>query len=131
MVKTIAYQLNNLHVYRQISLHPVKFAVCIAISRRCIVEPVFFYHTINAVRYREQTLESFINQLDDEELQYEYFQQDYATPHTAQAKNILDTNYSHFANCIPPLSIVRKGVLLAFWVLAKNLLDQDTYCLLN
>ncbi|KAJ3655909.1 hypothetical protein Zmor_015017 [Zophobas morio] len=36
-------------------------------------------------RYRQQILEPFIQQLDDEELQLGYFQQDGATAHTARA----------------------------------------------
>jgi hypothetical protein len=50
-----------------------------------LIGPIFFHQTINAERYRELVLNEFINQLDDEELQYGYFQQDGATPHTTRA----------------------------------------------
>jgi NADH:ubiquinone oxidoreductase subunit len=62
-------------------LHPVKVGVWIAVSRRRLIGPIFFHETINATRYREQILEIFINQLDDEELQNGYFQHDGATAH--------------------------------------------------
>jgi hypothetical protein len=65
-------------------LHPVKVGVWIAVSRRRLIGPIFFHETINATRYREQILEIFINQLDDEELQNGYFQHDGATAHTTQ-----------------------------------------------
>jgi hypothetical protein len=43
-----------------------------------------FNGTINGQRYREQILEPFINELDDEEVQTGYFQHDGATAHTAR-----------------------------------------------
>jgi hypothetical protein len=43
---------------------------------------IFFHENINATEDREQILEIFINQLDDEELQNGYFQHDGATAHT-------------------------------------------------
>jgi hypothetical protein len=43
---------------------------------------IFFHENINATKDREQILEIFINQLDDEELQNGYFQHDGATAHT-------------------------------------------------
>ncbi|CAH1379308.1 unnamed protein product [Tenebrio molitor] len=63
----------------------MKVGVWIAVSRRRLIGPIFFHQTINAERYRELILNEFINQLDDEELQYGYFQQDGVTPHTTQA----------------------------------------------
>jgi hypothetical protein len=42
-------------------------------------------HTINGMRYREQILKVFINQLDDEVQQFGYFQHDGATAHTTRA----------------------------------------------
>jgi hypothetical protein len=65
-------------------LHPVKVGVWIAVSRKRLIGPIFFHETLNAIRYREQILEIFINQLDDEELQNGYFQHDGATAHTTQ-----------------------------------------------
>lgn len=52
---------------------PITVGVRIAIPRRRIVGPVFLYHTIIAVRYKQQILESLINKLDHGELQYGYF----------------------------------------------------------
>jgi hypothetical protein len=75
----------NPHVFVEAPLHPMKVGVWIAVSRRRLIGPIFFHQTINAERYRELILNEFINQLDDEELQYGYFQQDVATPHTTQA----------------------------------------------
>jgi hypothetical protein len=72
----------NPHAFVETRLHPVKVGVWIAVSRRRLIGPIFFHETVNATRYREQILEIFINQLDDEELQNGYFQHDGATAHT-------------------------------------------------
>lgn len=69
-------------------MHPVKVGVWVAISRRRIIGPIFFNETITADRYKEQILQPFLDQLHDDELQHGYFQQDGATPHTAN--RILD-----------------------------------------
>jgi hypothetical protein len=63
----------NPHVFVEAPLHPMKVGVWIAVSRRRLIGPIFFHQTINAERYRELILNEFINQLDDEELQYGYF----------------------------------------------------------
>ena len=55
----------------------------IAVSRRRLIGPIFFYDTLNALRYREKILEVFIQQLHDDELGGGYFQQNGATAHTA------------------------------------------------
>jgi hypothetical protein len=39
-----------------------------------VIGPIFFHDTINGTRYREQILEVFMNQLDDEELQFGYYE---------------------------------------------------------
>ena len=44
-----------------------------------------FSGNINAARCRDEMLTSFLNQLDDDELVYDYFQQDGATAHTTGA----------------------------------------------
>ncbi|KAJ3646271.1 hypothetical protein Zmor_023865 [Zophobas morio] len=59
-----------------------KVGVWAAISQRRIIGPIFFDGNINAARYRDEILSVFLNQLDDEELVYGYFQQDGATAHT-------------------------------------------------
>jgi hypothetical protein len=69
----------NPHVTVATSLHPVKVGVWVAMSRQRIIGPCFFDFTINSERYINHILEPFINQLDDQELQNEYFQQDSAT----------------------------------------------------
>ncbi|CAH1107732.1 unnamed protein product [Psylliodes chrysocephalus] len=74
----------NPHSFVEISLHPIKVGIWIAISRRRIIGPIFFYDTINGQRYRNIFLE-FVEQLQDDELQLGYFQQDGATAHTARA----------------------------------------------
>jgi hypothetical protein len=55
-------------------LHPLKVRVWGAISRRRIIAPIFFEETVN-------TFNTFVNQLDDEELLRSLFQQDGVTCH--------------------------------------------------
>jgi len=49
-----------------------------------IIGPIFFDATITTAAYME-TFNTFVNQLDDEELSIGYFQQDGATSHTSHA----------------------------------------------
>ena len=51
-------------------------------SRRRIIGPIFFDATITTAAYLE-IFNTFVNQLDDEELSTGYFQQDAATSHTS------------------------------------------------
>jgi len=53
-------------------------------SRRRIIGPIFFDATITTAAYME-IINTFVNQLDDEELTIGYFQQDGATSHTSHA----------------------------------------------
>jgi len=53
-------------------------------SRRRIIGPIFFDATIKTAAYME-IFNTFVNQLDDEELSIGYFQQDGATSHTSHA----------------------------------------------
>lgn len=78
------WNTENPHAFEETPLHSVKVGVWLAVSRRRIIGPIFFQDTINGVRYREQILEVFINQLDDEEQQFGYFQHDGATAHTTR-----------------------------------------------
>lgn len=78
------WSTENPHVFVENTLHPIKVGIWVAMSKRRIIEPIFFHDTINAVRYREQILEPFINSLHEDELTLGYFQQDGATAHTAQ-----------------------------------------------
>lgn len=73
----------NPNQFVETNLHPIKVGIWVAMSRRRIIGPIFFYDTVNGVRYR-QILETFIEQLHDDELQYGFFQQDNAPAHTAK-----------------------------------------------
>lgn len=73
----------NPHVYVETNMHPIKVGVWCAMSRTRIIGPIFFHDTINAQRYRTLILEPFLAQLNDNEIQFGYFQQDGATAHTA------------------------------------------------
>jgi len=53
-------------------------------SRRRIIGPIFFDATTTTAGYME-IFNTFVNQLDDEELSIGYFQQDGATSHTSHA----------------------------------------------
>jgi len=64
--------------------HSEKTVVCCGMSRRRIIGPIFFDATITTAAYME-IFNTFVNQLDDEELSIGYFQQDGATSHTSHA----------------------------------------------
>jgi len=53
-------------------------------SQRHIIGPIFFDATITTTAYME-IFNTFVNQLDEEELSIGYFQQDGATSHTSHA----------------------------------------------
>ena len=65
-------------------LHPEKIGVWCGMFRRSIIGPIFFDATITTVAYME-IFNTFVNQLDDEELSVGYFQQPGATSHTSHA----------------------------------------------
>jgi hypothetical protein len=73
----------NPHATVETTLHPIKVGVWVAMSRQRISGPYFFNFTVNSERYINNILEPFVNELDDQELQYGHFQQDSATAHTA------------------------------------------------
>ncbi|KAJ3661413.1 hypothetical protein Zmor_005808 [Zophobas morio] len=75
------WSAENPFVFEERPLHSVKVGVWLAVSRRRVIGPIFFHNTINSARYREQILEVFLNHLDDEELEFGYFQQDGAPAH--------------------------------------------------
>ncbi|RZC42259.1 DDE 3 domain containing protein [Asbolus verrucosus] len=64
--------------------HPRKVVVWVAVSCRRIIGPYFFDGNINDVRYREEILTPFLNELHNDELIFGYFQQDHATCHTTR-----------------------------------------------
>ena len=53
-------------------------------SRQRIIGPIFFEETIKTAAHME-IFNTFVNQLDDEELSVVYFQQDGTTSHTSHA----------------------------------------------
>ena len=65
-------------------LHSEKTGVWCGMSRRCIIGPIFFDATITTAACMD-IFNAFVNQLDDEELSFGYFQQDGATSHTSHA----------------------------------------------
>ena len=75
------WSAENLFLFEESPLHSVKVGVLLAVSRRRVIGPIFFHNTINSARYRKQIFEVFINQLNDEELQFGYFQQDWTPAH--------------------------------------------------
>jgi len=64
--------------------HSEKIGVWCGMSRRRIIGPNCFEETIKTTAYIE-IFNTFVNQLDDEELSIGYFQQDGATSHTSLA----------------------------------------------
>lgn len=73
----------NPHNYVETSLHPLKVGIWVAMSRRRIIGPIFFYETVNGRRYRTDILSPFMEQLHDDELELGNFQQDGAPAHIA------------------------------------------------
>jgi len=67
------------------SLHSEKIGVRCGMSRRPIIGPIFLDATITTAAYTE-IFNTFVNQLDDEELSIGYFQQDEAISHTSHAE---------------------------------------------
>ena len=65
-------------------LHSQKIGVWCGMSRRRIIGPSYFDATITTAAYME-IFNTFVNQMDDEELSIGYFQQDGATSHTSHA----------------------------------------------
>ena len=64
--------------------HSEKIVVWCGMSRRRIIGPIFLDATITTAVYMK-IFNTFVNQLDDEELSVGYFQQDGATSHTSHA----------------------------------------------
>jgi hypothetical protein len=75
------WSAENPHTIVEAPLHAEKVGVWAAISARRLIGPIFFNDDINAERYRQEILQTFLNKLHDDELQEGYFQQDGATPH--------------------------------------------------
>ena len=77
--------------------HSEKIGVWCGMSRQCIIGPIFFDGTITTAVYME-IFNTFVNQLDDEELSSGYFQQDGMTSHTSHAS--MAKIQSFFGNCV-------------------------------
>jgi hypothetical protein len=78
------WSTDNPHAYLKAPLYPQKIGIWIAVSRRRLIGPIFFNNTINGQRCREQILQNFIQQLDENERNYGWFHHDGATAHTTQ-----------------------------------------------
>ena len=65
-------------------LHSGMIDVWCGMSRRSIIGPIFFDATITTAAYMA-IFNTFVNQLDDEELSIGYFQQDGVTFHASHA----------------------------------------------
>ena len=74
----------NPNAVREEPLHSEKIGVWCGMSRQRIIGSIFFEETIKTAAYME-IFNTFVNQLDDEELSVGYFQQDGATSHTSHA----------------------------------------------
>jgi len=74
----------NPNTIREEPLHSEKIGVWCGMFQRRTTGPIFFNATITTDAYME-ILNTFLNQLDDEELSIGYFQQDGATSHTSHA----------------------------------------------
>jgi len=70
------------HEIHEVPLHSEKTGVWCAISRCCIIGPIFFHETLNTAHYLE-IFNEFVDQLDDDELRNGYLEQDGATCHTS------------------------------------------------
>ena len=71
----------------QTPLYSPKTTVWCGISRKRIIGPFFFRQTVNQENYREMIQNCFLPSLheaDPDSLEFAYFQQDGATPHTAK-----------------------------------------------
>ena len=88
-------------------------------SRRRIIGPIFFEEVVKTAAYME-IFNTFVNQLDDEELSIGYFQQDGATSHTSHAS--MAEIQSFFGN-----RVVSKGL----WPLRSPDLTPPNYFLLG
>ena len=77
------WSTDNPYQFIETPLHPEKIGVWAAISPRRNIGPIFFHETVKATLYKDQFLQTFLEDVHDDELQEGYFQQDGATAHTA------------------------------------------------
>jgi len=75
--------VKNPNVIHEEPLHAEKIGIWCGMYQQHIIGPIFFDATITTAAYME-IFNTFVNQMDDEELSIGYFQQDGATFHTSQ-----------------------------------------------
>ena len=75
------WSAENPHVFGETRLHLVKIGTWCAMSRRRIIGPSFD-ETLTTQRYRNNILTAFVQELQDDELQDDFFQPDGAKEHT-------------------------------------------------
>ena len=78
------WESENPNAMHEEPLHSQKIDVWCGMSWRRTIGPIFFEETIKTAAYMD-IFNTFVNQLDDEELSIGYFQQDGATSHTSHA----------------------------------------------
>jgi len=86
-VRSRIWASENPNAIHEEPLHSEKIGVWFGMSRRRIIGPIFFDATITTAAYME-IFNTFVNQLDDEELSVGYFQQDGATSRTSHVSTI-------------------------------------------
>ena len=74
----------NPNAVHEEALRSEKIGVWCGMFRRLIIGPIFFDATITTAAYTE-TFNTFLNQVEDEELSIGYFQRDGATSHISRA----------------------------------------------
>ncbi|PNF43794.1 hypothetical protein B7P43_G09755 [Cryptotermes secundus] len=96
----------NPHTIQQVPLHSEKLGVWCAVSPRRIIGPLFFHETLNSDRYINGILNPFFKQLSAEERQYEYFQEESATAHTARCEVCFQAEGGHFQHMLQRTAIL-------------------------
>ncbi len=76
------WSTNNLHVFEETLLHPIKVGIWCAISTHQVVSPIVFDKTMDSDVYMK-IIQDFVAFLEEDE-RYAWFQQDGATAHTAE-----------------------------------------------
>jgi hypothetical protein len=77
------WSAHNPQFLQQTALHRQKVEVWVAISRKWMIGPIFFYNSSTSDRYCNDILYPFIVDLYENEINNAWFQQDSATAHTA------------------------------------------------
>ena len=73
------WSAENIHVFLETLLHPVKIGAWCAMSGRRIIRPKFFEETVIAQRYGSNVLNAFFQELQDDEFQEGLFQIEFFT----------------------------------------------------